>query len=275
MKFLSIAFIFVLVLALAGEAKASIITLNDLNSTASFNVTSGEGMNSWIVDGANQLKQQWFWFREGTNPEQPINALSAPTVKVTDSNFNPGDDTLNVLYQGQGLKIVVSHTLTGGTAGSGKSDLAETITITNTSGIVKDLHFFQYVDMDLAGTALDSSLILSGVPSPNTATQTEGNYAVGETVNTPRPSHYEAGIASLLLAKLQDNLATDLADAASASQGDLAWAFQWDIQLAPGGTYQISKDKNLAIVPEPGAWTLLSLGAAMGLGLLRLRKRSR
>jgi hypothetical protein len=261
-------------LLMIGQSNAGVITLSDLNSSASFNLTSEEGVNDWTVDGANQLHQQWFWFREGNNSEQPINVLSAPRAKISDSNWNPGDDTLSVRYQSQDLRIDVMHVLTGGEPGSGKSDLAETITITNTSNTAKDFHFFQYVDMNLLGAPGDTSLTLSGDPSPNTATQRDGNSTVGETVVTPRPSRYEAGIASVILAKLQDNLPTDLANTTSASSGDLAWAFQWDIHLAPGGTYQISKDKNLS-VPEPGVCALLSVAALMGLGLTRLRKTGR
>jgi hypothetical protein len=260
-------------LAMAGVASATVVyELNDLNSSATFDPASSEGMNGWLVDGANQLHQQWFWYRDGSGPELSIDTIGVPQVKVNDSNFNPGNDNLNVRYTGQGLRIDVSHTLTGGAAGSGKSDLAEVISITNTTNTVKNFHFFQFVDMDLAGTTDDSTVLLSGNPSPNTATQTQGIYAVGETVLTPRPSRYEAGYAADILAKLQDGSATELANTSSASNGNLAWAFQWDIQLAPNVTYQISKDKNLS-VPEPGALVLASLGILLGLGMSRLRKR--
>jgi hypothetical protein len=257
----------------AGANAMTMVQLNDLNSTATFDPYSSDGMSSWAVDGVDQLQRQWFWYRVGDAAETPINFLATPQIKINDNNFNPGDDSLTVRYAGQGLRIDITHTLTGGSDGSGKSDLAEVISITNTTTAAKSFHFYQYVDMDLAGTTFDSSLTLSGVPSPNTATQQDGYYAVGETVLTPRPSRYEAGDAATILGKLQDGTATNLANVSSATGGNLAWAFQWDIQLAPGGTYQISKDKNLT-VPEPSGMILASLAIVLGLGY-SLRKRVR
>jgi hypothetical protein len=48
---------------------------------------------------------------------------------------------------------------------------------------------------------------------------------------------------------------------------DLGFAFQWNVSVAPGTSWQMSKDKLLA-VPEPAS--LLALG---GLTLIVIRRR--
>jgi hypothetical protein len=49
--------------------------------------------------------------------------------------------------------------------------------------------------------------------------------------------------------------------------GNTTWALQWTNGIAANGTLIISKDLNIAGVPEPATWSLISLGlVACGLG---------
>src|SRR5436190_81453 len=147
---LRLAAIFLAALALqSNSSRAQIITLVDNNSVAQVNVGSSQGMFNWSVDGQNQLAQQWFWYRVGNNPEQPINTISAPTI------FTPTAHNLETTYNNGAYSIRAQYTLAGGLPGSGHSDLGEIITINNLTAAPLDFHFFQYSDFDLNGPGND------------------------------------------------------------------------------------------------------------------------
>lgn len=265
-----------LAVCLAGpglRCAAQTYNLHQNNSTADIDVASGPGgMLNWYVDGVNQLYQSWFYYRVGSSgPEYPIENLdSTPTIN---SYVNiPGLSRLTVTYADANYSINTLYLLTGQAAGSGKSTINETITVTNasTSGTVT-FHLFQYSDFDLGG--------VSGGQSAQYYTnsingqyykviQTDGSRSVTETITTANPAigHFEAGVFNSTLASLTDGNPTTLSDTTVAGVGDVTFAYEWDVVLAPGGSFQISKI--LAIVPEPSSAALMLLGMA-GLRLMR------
>jgi hypothetical protein len=255
---------------LAAGARAEVLTLFDRNSQAVIDPNSGEGMHTWLVDGNDHLSRQWFWYRIGpTGPEKPINELGDLYVQYGDMNhrIDPRNESATIAYYNDVVDIEVGLRLTGSAPGSGKSDLSESIIITNKGATALDFHFFQYCDLDLYDTSLDANVTISG---GNTATQWDerSGYA-SETVTTPRPSHYEAREFGYTLLSLLDDSATTLNDTPAAGPGDLTWAFQWDFTIPAGQSVLISKDK--MIVPEPGTLALLAVGAAAAVARRRRR----
>ncbi|MCE5278984.1 MAG: PEP-CTERM sorting domain-containing protein [Planctomycetaceae bacterium] len=245
-------------------ADGAVFTLADGNATAVVD-PAGAGMYDWTVDGVDQLGKQWFWMRIGsTGAESNIGTL--PYVGgLSDTNFDGSAETLYLRYTSSRAKVELTLILRGGADGSGTSDIIESIAITNISASPLDLHFFQYVDLNLNDSTTDDSLVITG---GNTATQTSRFSRVGETVVTPAPSHFQAATASLMLAALDDADPTTLSDAPGpVGPDDLAWAFQWDALIAVGGKLIISKDKQ--VIPEPCTMILLTAGAVATL----LRKR--
>jgi len=247
------------------SASAGFFTLVDSNSTATFDTASAGNNNSWVVDGVNHLFQQAFWFRVGLNSEESLHLLPIAVEGITDTDFDLDPDTLYVRYTGAGFTTEVRYTLAGGSAGSLASDIGEQISIHNVSPNPLDFHFFQYVDFDLLGTAEGDTAVFV---NSNTVKQTEGISSISETVIIPLPSHREIAFFDATLIKLNDALPTTLIDlpavGAPLGPGDVTWAFQWDVTIAPGQTFQISKDKNLTGVPEPASLILMSLAAVMG-----------
>jgi len=253
-------------LASVAIAGGGVNTLADANSSATFDTNSGQV--NWLVDGVNQLFTQEFYFRRASDTrEHRVDStnLSLDGIFVTDTNpfSDTNNDALAQLYSdGNGLQIETLFTLRGGTAGSSNADLAEQITIRNTSNTAMSISFFQFVDFDLGGDFSDD---FGQIVGGNTAQQADDDFSVAETVVTPSPTLFQMSNAVAMANMFADNNIDNL-DGTAAGAGDLGWSFQWDITLAAGEFFIISKDKS--IVPAPGSMMLL--GAA---GLIANRRR--
>jgi hypothetical protein len=249
----------------AARAQAAILAVTDLNTFVQVDSSSQSGMFTWEVDGVDQMFQQWFWYRVGSGPEASINTLTPTAAGVVGRNIVTN-------YAGNGFTIEVTYLVTGGTANSGTSDVAETIRIINTGTAPLDFHFFQYSDFDLCGNAGGETATFVNA---NTVDQTDiGGCHLSETVVTPDASHREAGIFAATLSSLNDGGATLLSDNVSSGFGDATWAFQWDVVIGAGGSFIISKDKHLSAIPEPASLFLLGSGLLGGLKAARRRRKA-
>jgi len=255
-------------LALAARIEAQVLTSG--NSTAAVNPLTQAGMYAWNVDGVNQLYQQWFWYALG-----PAGASTPPasidTLGLTQDSQAAGANQLLLGYQGAGFTVGVNYVLTGGARGSGVSDIGETISIQNNTASYLPFQFYEYSDFDLNNTPGGQSVMISGPggrPGFNDAFQTLGNLSLSETVVSPPASFAEANVEGgpgSTLAKLNNGVAPVVLDNNLVSAGAVTWAFQWNLDIAPGGTAIISKDKYLqtTVVPEPAVMALAS--ASLGL----------
>lgn len=253
------------VAALGSPAFAAIHVLSDRNSVVRIDDSSPAGMFDWVVDGTDHLFQQWFWLRVGGDTqERSLDTLTLGGVFATDTNpfTDNRADTLSLLYVGNGFEILPTYILRGGQNGSNTSDVAEQIAINNTGRETLHISLFQYCDFDLNGSAGGDTAEIVGSLF-NTARQSDGVFGMSEVVVTPVPTRYEVNGFPSILNRLNDGSVTDLANTAGPQSGDMTWAFQWDLVIAPGGTVIISKDKG--IIPTPGPAALLALGVAAGL----------
>lgn len=269
----TMAVVSVCLLPTAGQA--TIHNLSDLNSAVVIDDSTQSGMSTWTVDGTDQLFQQWFWFRTGDGAEQSIDTLPLLGAVASNTNFNPGNDTLVVRYGSlETWYVDVKYSLQGGSAGSGASDIGEQITIFNADDGALGISFFQYSDFDLDNTANNDTVMMVNA---NTVRQWDPAFVLSETVATPSPNAYELANTSFAIRdKLNDGVATNLNNTPAIGvgiTGDASWAFQWNFTVPAGGSVQISKDKRIgSFIPEP----LTLLGFTMGAGgLIRyLRRRN-
>lgn len=254
------------------SAHAWTFTLQDGNSSADVITASDQGVNNWVVDGQNQLYQQWFWYRVGSSGgEAPISTLPV----ISENQSSPG--TLDVKYSNGQFSIETTYSLLGGAPGSGSSDIGEQIKIVNLTGGPLDFHFFQYTDFDLGGNYAGDTVQLGKNLQNlfNEALQSKGNVHFADTVISPGANHGETGIWPSILNKLNDGSPTTLNDNAGPITGDATWAFQWDRILQAGGSLNISIDKNIYVtnpIPEPTTCSLVVMGLALT-GLLRRHSR--
>lgn len=251
---------------MAASPASAVTVLTNGNSTVQVDPASQSGMSSWVVDGVEQLHQQWFWYGVGDSGGQsPISSL---TLTYADA----GGRTLDVLYTDPAgrFRINIFYLLSGGQPGSGASDVAETIQIDNLTGSSLALRFYQYSDFDLAGTAEGDTVVLKNA---NSVVQWDhsAHATLTETVMVPVATHHELGLFSDTLDKLNDPGVTAvlLDNGGPVGSGNATWTFEWDVTLAPAGlrssSFIISKDKNLApLMPEP----LSMLGVVLGVGTL-------
>lgn len=252
------------------SASAAVFTLEDQNSSAIFDM-AGDGQIVWVVDGVDQLFEQSFWWRVGSaGAEAPVTGLDVIGSLASDSNpwSDSRVDVLGTLYRdpAQRFEIELSYKLRGGLPGTKTSDLAETIVIRNLSATSLAFNFFQYVDFDLGGLADDDTVWFS---NDNTVVQTSEDMMVTETVVTPVAANRQVDYIPVLIDLLTDSDPSTLSNNnGPLGPGNVAWAFQWTFDLAPGGTFIISKDK--LIVPEPT--TMALLGCGLFAGLLRRRR---
>lgn len=261
---------------LPGKSMAQNYSLSGGGSTATLNLGTGTGnlgMNSWtVLNGQNQLNQQWFWYSVNGGAPQPIN-----TIGGLSTAYNGAND-LTVTYQNSLLSVNVDYTLNGNGASSGSADIMEYIWIDNVSSDPLNISFFQYSNFNLLQNN-NNTVSINGSPGAYTgafqSTGTPGGTGIAEVILTPNASHGETALVPTTLNELNDpaNLNFNLSDNTSPVTGNVSWAFQWDDNLAPGTEEDISKDKGLKVmvVPEPTSMALIALGIG-ALGLARRRQ---
>ena len=262
---------------MVGSAGAQVYNLTSGNATASINAGGGSGplgLNSWVVDGISQAKQQWYYYGIGAAANQSVdsmgnltlNSQTASSVQFTYANAASSPD----------YKVTLYYNLTAAANGSGISGMGETATFYNLSANPLTLRFFDYTDMDLTGTPNNQSVTLYNKSLGTTYFyQTAGSYTfTNKTVSSAgglftSASHLDANLFSTTLQTLTNGTASSLGDHLSAGPGDATAGEEWDVTLAPGSTLLLSKTLNM-VVPEPGVAAILALGFA---SLVMARKK--
>jgi hypothetical protein len=239
-------------------------TLADGNSVVTLNLTNpGSGMDNWTVDGQNQLSQQWFYYRIGnTGTAASVGSLTLASVT------QPSASSLNTTYVSPGqFSLQVVYSLVGGANGSGTADLTEQIKIQNLTSAPLAFNFFQYANFQLGGPANANNQVVQLETNRkglyNEALVTTGNIALTENVDSaisPGANNGEAGLVPNTLNNITGTAGYNLDNTNNSGPGDATWALQWTNGIAANGTLIISKDLNIAGVPEPATWSLISLG---------------
>jgi len=252
--------------------RAQIVNLSSGNSAASVNLGSQAGMDSWTINGQNQLNQQWFWYRIDNDPtgQHSIDTIGAPVV-------NANGNSVDAVYTSAGLfSLDITYTLNGGNPGTWTSDITENISISNLSGSALNFHFFQYSDFALAGSSGgETAAIFQNGGFFSKANVTKGPNGLSETIDQPLANEAEADLGTATLSRLNQGSPYTLNNSLGSGPDpnlDATWALEWDFTIDVNGSVDVIKDKKLSVapIPEPTALSLALLGA--GAFILR-RKR--
>jgi hypothetical protein len=252
------------VLLLPSQSSA-LVMLSDDGSTATIDLNSAAGMNSWTVLGQNQLNQQWFWYRIGNTVAQPISSISAPNIAYQDAN------TVVAEYANATLSVWITYILNG--SGAGNADITELINVVNNSGsTLQDFNLFQYSDFNLLDTPGGDSVSISmSGGGYDYVYQSKGATEIQEAITAPSADGAEAAYAYTTLFNLNNVAGYNLDGTTVVGPGDVTWSLQWTRDIGVGEEFDVTKDKALHIVavPEP---TTLTLGL-LALGGLLVRRR--
>lgn len=260
----------------AGTAQATMWTIEDFNSTMRFNDTfSGpSGVVDWVVNGIDVMYEENFWFRVGdTGREVALTELELFGIATSDSNpfVDDRDNVLSARYvYGDLFTADITYSLQGSANGC-CSDLAEQLTINNTSGRRLDLSVFEYTDFDI-GDVYDDVAYLEDV---DTFIQWDFGLFRTETITGPNPDAWQIDYYSTIRDMLTDGDADNLNNTTSPlGGGDLTWAAQWDFVIPANGSVTVSKDKLvISTVPVPASFGLLA-GAMLGFSAFRRARKS-
>ena len=267
-----------LLVVVTSHGLAQTETLADGNSTVTLNLTDpGSGMDNWMVDGQNQLSQQWFYYRIGnTGTAASVGSLALASVS------QPSASSLNTTYLSPGqFSLQVVYSLVGGANGSGTADLTEQIKVQNLTSSPLAFNFFQYANFQLGGPANANNQTVQLETNRkglyNEALVGAGNIALTENVDSaisPGANNGEAGLLPNTLNNITGTAGYNLNNVTNSGPGNATWALQWTNGIAANGTLIISKDLNISGVPEPATWALISLGlVAYGISRRQVGRR--
>ncbi len=270
--FLCVAVVGFFLLSARVMAQDPTVGLTNDGSTATINLSSSAGMNSWDVLGQSQLAQQWFWYSVNGGVAQSIDTIGGLTYSVS-----PDDNSLTASYQNATLSVGITYTLQGSGVGSGSADMLESISITNNTVGRFNINFYQFSNFNLLQNNQNTIYILGspGAYSSIIQTTSAGGDGIQETIDNPLANFAEAGSPGMVMGDITNVPNAMLSNNSGAGPGNEAWAFEWTTNIDAGGMLDIYKDKNLSIqpVPEPAAIALITLGMA-ACGLVSRRRSS-
>jgi hypothetical protein len=262
----------------AGSVVQSEATTYNLSARdTSLQIDTASGLSQWMIDGANQLNKQWFYYSVGSGPVYSIDTIPLITSALIPAGNSP---YVTAVYSNSIIKVTTTYTLVSQPNGSGKATLQDAISFQNTSATSQAFHFYQFSDFDLAGSSGSQYLQFYG-GNNNLFVQTSG--AGIRLTNTISATWNGQLAATRAQAGINDGTQFGLANGnpyptldntTLTASGNVCFAYEWDLNLAAAGSAgsSLSLSEIQAVVPEPSSLTLVVSGM-LALALLYRRRQ--
>ena len=251
-----------LVLALliisAVQSKAQIYDISAANASLQINLSSpNAGLSDWMLNGVNQLQQQWFYYSIGSGPVESIDTISPWTTPTLTSS------SLSETYSGSSLKVTAGFSLGPGSGGA--SVLTDSLSLQNLSGITQTFYFYQYSDFILGGSSGGQNVQFTQTGPAYNMTQT----ATGGRLTGDLSALGGGGLATVEeIAGINNGMqfgitngnptAPQFNDTSLSASGSVDFAYEFSATLTPNSSITISEFQTA--VPEPASLPLISSG---------------
>jgi hypothetical protein len=258
----SIAVLATMLLAASEPAGSAPLTVSDADVSITVDGETQDGLFNWIAGGADQLSQQWIWFRQGTTAERSLDTLGLDASSAVGNQI-----ILNYTAAVEGFTFEITYTVTDGS----QPRIDEQILVSNTMDTDNSLTLLLYSDIDV-NAAVGTDLATGGVAG---ISQTSGGATVDVTPLSITPDAFQIAFFPDLLDSLNDGITTNLDGSGSGlGPADLTHAFQWDLSFSPGEALAISVAKEFTAAEEvPGPPSLgLLLGELLVVAGILLRR---
>jgi hypothetical protein len=253
---------FVMLLAASAiQSQAQTYTLSARNTSLQVDVAGGTpGLSDWLINGVNQLNQQWYYYSTGSGPINPIDAIGTFSSQYENIGNSP---FLNQTYSNSTVLVTTDYTLQSQPVGSGSAKLSTLIGIQNLSLTTQTFHFYIYSDFWLGNNSGGQNVGFTGLGAPYQVNQSGNGLNLIGTITgisggTGDSVELQAGLFNGQQFGITNGAPTvTLNNTLSAGPGNVTYAYQVDATLAAGTAISFTE---LESVPEPSTFALVFSG---------------
>jgi hypothetical protein len=264
------ALVALLLVASVAQSKAQSYNLSTGGTSLQINAgTPNPGLSNWLVGGADELNQQWFYYSVGGGNVNSIDTISPWSL------YTQTGSTLSGAYSNSTLSVTTFYSLNNVSQNSSTlAELTTQVALQNLSGATQSFNFYQYSDFTIGGAAGGQDVEFTGTGFPYTVYQyNPSNLGIGFLTGTidigPGTTVEEMAGTSTMFGLVNGQPSPSFNNTLTAGPGVVDFGYEFTATLAPDASITFSE---LQTVPEPSSVALISSGM-LAVGLFYKRKK--